>query len=283
MTDPEIATVPMARYTARNQRMAADGVRPPALADTRTDKASNRIKPPIFRRFWSTGLLEQLDLQALQAQTWTRGIVEAKGRFDAGNSFCILASGLAVRYRTSRTGEKQSTALILPGDICDYSLITNTTSRAKPVALTRSSFLQLSLEQAIALSERFPNVLAAILAQLAVDQAVSEELLFLVARRTALERTAHMLCELEYRLRRMGLCNEGRFLLPMTQAEIGHHLGLTPVHVNRTMQELRRRLLIRTNGLGIELPDLPKLQRIAEFSPHYLTIATSGPDQHFDA
>jgi DNA-binding transcriptional regulator LsrR (DeoR family) len=69
----------------------------------------------------------------------------------------------------------------------------------------------------------------------------------------------------------------------MTQAEIGHHLGLTPVHVNRTIQELRRRQLIRTNSTGVDLLDLTLLQRVAGFSPRYLTMTPSGLDQSFDA
>lgn len=263
--------VPEDRAPLRNERTPGNG------------ETKGPVGPPIFRRLWSTGLLEQQDLDALQSQSWARSIFNAKSRLDVGHGLCILASGLAVRYRASSTGDRQSTALILPGDICDYSVITGTESRAGPVALTKSSYVQISSEQVITLSEQAPGVLAAILTQLAIDQAMSEELLFSIARRTALERTAHLLCELEFRLRRIGLSNEGRFLLPMTQAEIGHHLGLTPVHVNRTMQELRRRQLVRTKGPSIELSDLPKLQRVAEFSPHYLNAAANEAGQPFDA
>jgi len=167
------------------------------------------IKPQIFRRFWSTGLLDREDLQTLQAQEWTRRTIGARTRFQMGRGFCVLASGLAARYGASDAEETQSTALIVPGDICDYSVTTGTEPRARLVALTKSSYLRISAEQAIALAENAPNVLAAILAQLVIDRAVSEELLFSIARRTALERTAHFLCELEYRLRRMGLAKGG--------------------------------------------------------------------------
>ncbi|MCP1208903.1 Crp/Fnr family transcriptional regulator [Devosia subaequoris] len=249
----------------------------------RDSNISSLIKPQIFSRFWSTGLLDREDLQTLQAQEWTRRTVEARTRFQMGRGFCVLASGLAARYGVSDAEEAQSTALIVPGDICDYSVATGTEPRARLVALTKSSYLWISAEQAIALAENAPNVLAAILAQLVIDRAVSEELLFSIARRTALERTAHFLCELEYRLRRMGLAHGGRFRLPMTQAEIGRHLGLTPVHVNRTMQELRRRHFVRSNGSGVELCDQQNLQQLAAFSPHYLNLSAGPSDQAFDA
>lgn len=166
-------------------------------------------------------------------------------------------------------------SLIIPGDICDYSLITGTSTHYRLAPLARSSFLHLPAEEAVPLFEQVPNVLAAVLAQLATDQEVTEELLFSLARRTALERAAHLLCELEFRLRRMGLSANGRFSLPMTQAEIGEHLGLTSVHVNRTLQELRRRQLVNTQGTNIELPDLSELQRLAGFDPRYLSVSTS--------
>ena len=227
------------------------------------------------------------DLRALGAQNWRRGSAETKAPFDCGGSLSILATGLMARYRLSRSGERQSVALILPGDICDYSLVTGVQPHTRVAALTRSTFLQLPAGDAVPMFERFPAILASVLAQLSIDQAVTEELLFSLGHRTALERSAHLLCELEFRLRRMGLSSEGRFRLSMTQAEIGHHLGLTAVHVNRTMQELRRRELITTNGAVVGLPDLIKLQWLADFAPDYLTgtarreaAAPSGSGRH---
>ena len=242
--------------------------------------------PPIFTRFQGTGLLGPEDIASLCESGWRRSTVAARQSLSVESNFCVLASGLAARYRQTQTEESHSVSLIIPGDICDYSLITGTNTHSRLAPLTGSSLLHLPAEDAVSLFEQVPNVLAAVLTQLATDQAVTEELLFSLARRTALERAAHLLCELEFRFRRMGLSTNGRFSLPMTQAEIGKHLGLTSVHVNRTLQELRRRELVNTQGTNIELPDLSELQRLAGFDPRYLTVSknrgngASGEERH---
>lgn len=226
--------------------------------------------PPIFRRLGSSGLLAPPDIEILRTRGWRRSTVPAKANVESVGGLCILATGLMARYRLTRNGDRQSIGLIVPGDLCDYSLITGQHPRSRLTPLTKSTLLELSTAEAVAMLEASPNIVAAILEQMAVDHAVTEELLFSLARRNALERTAHLLSELEFRLRRIGLSSNGRFRLELTQAELGHLLGLTSVHVNRTMQELRRRHLLMTKGTMMELMDMTALHSLADFTPDYL-------------
>jgi hypothetical protein len=149
MTGPKVASS-LEANTPGTDRTPPTDILPLREGITRGNSQDpSLIKPPIFRRFWSTGLLYPQDLQALQGQNWIRGIAETRGCFDVGNDLCVLASGLAARHRASDAGGKQSTALVLPGDICDYSVITSTEPRTKPVALAKSSYLRISPEQAL--------------------------------------------------------------------------------------------------------------------------------------
>ncbi len=232
--------------------------------------------PQIFRRLWKTGLLTPSDMRALAALPWKRELYEADMAIRCNEDFCILASGLALRQRWDEDGSRQVLSLILPGDICTYSAITGHQSASTLSTVANSSMMRTSISDIAGLAERRPNIMAAILGNLAHDMAATEELLVLIGRRPAIVRIAHLFCELEYRLRRMGLARDAQYVLNLTQAEIGDHVALSAVHVNRTMQELRRRNLVRNRGPRFSLPDLGELQRIARFSPAYLG---ETPDQ----
>jgi hypothetical protein len=85
-------------------------------------------------------------------------------------------------------------------------------------------------------------------------------------------RIAHLLCEIGLRLQAVGLGQDDNFKLPMTQAELADALGLTTVHVNRTLKQLRREGLITLLGRTLTLSDPEGLARAGQFDPGYLSI-----------
>jgi CRP-like cAMP-binding protein len=99
---------------------------------------------------------------------------------------------------------------------------------------------------------------------------VARELLVSLGQRTALERTAHLLCEMFWRLRAVGQTRGFTCELPFTQTELADTLGLSAVHVNRTLQELRRSELIVLRERELTINDLARLQALALFDPDYL-------------
>ena len=90
--------------------------------------------------------------------------------------------------------------------------------------------------------------------------------------RSALERVAHLFCELLLRLRAVGLATDDSYELPVTQLDLGDTTGLSNVHVNRTLQELRRQGLIELKGRRLRILNLPRLKAIAEFKSNYLHL-----------
>jgi CRP-like cAMP-binding protein len=91
-----------------------------------------------------------------------------------------------------------------------------------------------------------------------------------LGRRSAHQRIAHVLCEMALRFKAVGLGDEGGYELPATQAELADALGLTAVHVNRVLQDLRRSELIVLRGRTLTILDWDGLQHAGEFDPGYL-------------
>lgn len=228
------------------------------------------VGPPIFRRLWATGLLQAEDLDELAAQPWRRENIPLHGQIVCGSDLCFIASGFAFRCRVTEQDERNLMSLAIPGDICTYTCVTGRPAYAVPEAGARCSILRLDAKRASALFERNPSLLCAVLSNLASDNVVVEELLTSVGRRPAMQRIAHLLCELEFRYRRLNLSKGNQFTLRLTQVQMGMYLALSAVHVNRVIQELRRLKLIELRGRALTIPDVQALQRMAGFSSAYL-------------
>ena len=102
------------------------------------------------------------------------------------------------------------------------------------------------------------------------DEAISREWLVSMGRRTAIERCAHFLCELRVRLEHVGLASGAMFDLEFTQVDLADVLGLSAVHVNRILQELRRTGLIKLSGGTLTILDQYALEMVGGFDPTYL-------------
>ena len=105
-----------------------------------------------------------------------------------------------------------------------------------------------------------------------IDAAVHRQWIAGLGRRTALARLAHLLCELYLRLEIVHRAGRGRMELPLSQAVLADVLGLSEVHVNRSIAQLRSAELVKWTGRAIEICDWDDLVRQAEFDPTYLRL-----------
>jgi CRP-like cAMP-binding protein len=103
-----------------------------------------------------------------------------------------------------------------------------------------------------------------------IDSAIFREWVVNLGRRSATARTGHIIAELYHRLKSIGRARDGKFVLPITQAELADCLGLTYVHVNRVLQDFRKKGLISLNRSEFDLLDQRKLEEVADFAPAYL-------------
>ncbi len=102
--------------------------------------------------------------------------------------------------------------------------------------------------------------------------AIHREWMLSLGRRTAVARTAHLFCELFIRFELVGMTEGGSYRLPITQTDLAECLGLTAVHVNRTLKVLREQGLVAFRGGTVTIHDMAGLKRVAEFSPAYLSL-----------
>jgi hypothetical protein len=125
--------------------------------------------------------------------------------------------------------------------------------------------------------EKHPRLALALWSDTLVGAAIHREWVANVGRRSAYARIAYLLCEIWFRLKSVGLAHEHTFELPLTQADLGDATGLSVVHVNRTIRQLREDGLIRVSkGRVVHLLDRQRLTEVSEFDPAYLRVANLG-------
>ena len=105
-----------------------------------------------------------------------------------------------------------------------------------------------------------------------LDAAMHREWIFRLGRLDAIARVSHFFCETEAKLRAIGRSDGARFALPMTQADLGEACGITSVHMNRMLRELKDRDLLAIHRHDVEIRDLRGLARLGEFDPAYLFL-----------
>ena len=182
----------------------------------------------------------------------------------------LLLSGFAHAARMLPDGRRQIVSYLIPGDLCDPRLLLLPTAAHTVSTLTTANIALFSREALLALVDRHPQ-LGRLLCWLALqEELIAREWLVNIGQRTALERLAHLLCEVFTRMQAVKLTDGGRCELPLTQVELADTLALSTVHINRTLQELRRQHLVSLSGGMLEIHDFPALQSVAMFSGDYL-------------
>jgi CRP-like cAMP-binding protein len=189
---------------------------------------------------------------------------------------CLVVNGLVGRFDQLATGHRQITALHIPGDMCDLHSVPVPHTGWGIEALTVSRTLRIPHVHLRDLTIRFPAIASAFWRDTIVDASILAKWISALGRRSAKSRLAHLICELGMRMEQAGLGTRTRFHLPATQTQLADVLGLTPVHLNRTLQALRRDGALFTEGTEIRVPDLARVCGIAEFDPQYLLLESGA-------
>jgi len=193
----------------------------------------------------------------------------------------LMLEGWACRYKQLPDGKRQIVSLFVPGDFCDINGYVFKRMDHSIGAITRLKVAMISPEEMSALTAERPRITQALFWQELVSAAVQREWTLNLGQRSAYERIGHLLIELYLRLQAVGRAHDGRCDFPLTQNDIADATGLTPVHVNRTLQELRRDRLIELERKQLQLLDLPRITDVAMFNPNYLHLDHDG--RHLDA
>jgi CRP-like cAMP-binding protein len=189
----------------------------------------------------------------------------------------LLLDGMMCRYKDLRNGGRQISELHVAGDFLDLHGFTLKKLDHGIMTLTPCLIVAVPHDRLKEITERHPHLTRLLWFSTNLDAAIHREWVLSLGRRTALARTAHLFCELYVRLEIVGLTDGLTFRLDLTQLELAECLGLTSVHVNRTLRALRERGLVEFRGGLVNIWDFDGLALAAEFTTDYLSLEKKQP------
>ncbi|SIR18529.1 cAMP-binding domain of CRP or a regulatory subunit of cAMP-dependent protein kinases [Bosea sp. TND4EK4] len=185
---------------------------------------------------------------------------------------CLLVDGIAARETVSREGKRQLSALHFAGDFVDLHGFVLKEIDHGVTALTDCTAVFVPHTEITRVIGQSPALGRALWMLTAVDAAIQRAWIACLGRSPALTHLAHLLCEIYLRLHLVDLAWGYRFSLAITQVELADALGLSPVHMNRTIQELRATGLVSWNGFDVAIQSWDGLLALAEFDGTYLNL-----------
>jgi CRP-like cAMP-binding protein len=240
------------------------------------------VTPLSATRLWRSRFLSLEEQHALEdavspAKT-VRPNIDLVREGERADVLFVVTSGWACRYMTTREGGRQLPALLVPGDVGNLDSLMFDRLDYGVRTITQTTIVGLPRDRAFALASQHPGIARTFTWLGLLENVILSKWVLSLGRRSAVERLAHLLCELSVRL---GAENgeESSFAFPVTQEQVADALGLTSVHVNRTMQHLRAHGLIATANRTMTIPDVAKLRQVGGFDPQYLRIARIGEAQ----
>ena len=189
---------------------------------------------------------------------------------DRPSRCCLVLDGFVCRYKLLQDGKRQILSFHTPGDVPDLQSLHLKTMDHSIGALTPSRVGFIAHQVLRELIDRFPALGNLFWRDTLIDAAIFREWMVGLGRRNAHGRIAHLLCEMSLRLKAVGIAREHDFPLPLTQAELADALGLTLVHVNRVLRELRLREVVTIESRTVSIQNWRRLVALAGFDSTYL-------------
>lgn len=230
--------------------------------------------------------LSQAD-RALLAAATARNVRQVPARRDIvregekPRAVNVVIEGWGCRYKQLPDGRRQIVSIFIPGDLCDANVFILQAMDHSIGSITPMRYAEIGPSDFEAILAKSPRIGQALWWHELVVASVQREWTANVGQRNAYERIAHLLCEIFVRLRAVGLTRGDSCDFPLTQSDLADASGLTPVHVNRTVQELRKRGLITIQKRALTIHDLARLMSESMFNPNYLHLNREG--RHLDA
>ncbi|WP_454887097.1 Crp/Fnr family transcriptional regulator [Sphingomonas oryzagri] len=183
----------------------------------------------------------------------------------------VMIEGWSCRYQLLPDGGRQITAFLVPGDLCDahVAILDRMDHSIGALTTSRVAFIpRIGMER---LFER-PAIAKALWWASLVDAAILRAWVVNLGRRDAFDRVAHLVCEMHARLSNVGMAGGGTFVLPLTRADLGDALGLTPVHIGRVLRLLRDQCIMTFEQKNIVITDVAQLMHAGDFRIDYLHL-----------
>ena len=184
----------------------------------------------------------------------------------------LIVSGFAFRNKLTADGDRQIVSVHIPGDFVDLEGSMLTIADYNVQALTRLEVATIETGRLVELIDARPPLGRALWIDTLIDASIYREWVVNVGRRPAIQRIGHLMCEIGRRLEMVGLGTTQGYQFPMTQEQLADAVGLTPVHVNRTLKQMDAAGLITRHKRFIEIPDWERLRTASGFNELYLHL-----------
>jgi CRP-like cAMP-binding protein len=183
-----------------------------------------------------------------------------------------VLEGFACRYKILGEGQRSILAYLVPGDMCDWQIFVLGKMDHSIATLSACEIVEIPRKAMLEVTDKHPAITRALWWATLVDEAILREWIVNVARRSADQAVAHLFCEILLRLEVVGLRIGNGFEFPVTQTDLADTVGLSSVHANRVLQNLRRKKLIRLTKKSLQILDVQGLMDLAGFEPNYLHL-----------
>lgn len=235
---------------------------------------------PLIHKLEHFGTLTAEDrdiLTSLCAETFPVGSrTEVARDGERPTGIFVLLDGMACRFKLRANGARQILAYMVPGDFCDLDIALLDRRDHAIASLSPCRFARIAFDPLQDLAQDRNHLIALMRRANLMDDAILREWLVNLGSRSAIERIAHLLLELLTRLRTVGLARSDGYDLPTSQIDLADTTGLSTVHVNRTLQDLKRQGLIELRSRVLTIRNIPCLTSLSGFDPAYLAPAQNG-------
>ena len=191
---------------------------------------------------------------------------------DRPSHCCLILDGWVCRYKLLSQGKRQIFSFHISGDIPDLQSLHVPTMDHSLATLTKATVAFIPHESMRELTAGYPNVAALLWRDTLIDGGIFRAWMVGMGRRSAYEQVAHLFCEMYLKLQAVGLAEGYQCPMPITQVDMADALGLTPVHVNRVLKEMRGKTLVTLRSSTLVIESWDELLRVSEFDPTYLQL-----------
>lgn len=234
----------------------------------------------LIRKLESLGFLSPPDRAALaelpvRVRTFAAD-QEITRQGDTPTECCLVVAGFLCRYIVTSHGKRQILSFHSNGDLPDLQSLNLGVMDYTLATLAPSTLAFVQHETLHSLIAHHPQIRALLWRDTLIDAAIFRQWMVSMGRRSSESHLAHLVCELLIRMGAVGLVEDRACRLPITQSQLGDALGISTVHVNRVLQDLRRKNLLTLQGGVLTVLDWEGLTALGEFDPTYLSIAPAN-------
>jgi CRP-like cAMP-binding protein len=229
------------------------------------------LKLEQFTRFQPSERLRLDELISGETKHYARGqtIIRTGEKV---NHIHLVVDGLATRSKVIKDGNRQLMAFLVPGDLCDVEVFVLEAMDHDVVALSETTCALIPAAEVEQLLTESSNLTRAFWWSTMTDSAVLREWIVNHGARDGVARIAHIMCELLIRYRIVGVAADNTIPFPISQDELADATGMSPVHLNRLVQDLRTERLIEWRIKQLTVLDFKRLSQVAQYDPNYLHL-----------